>query len=228
VQAARLSTADSIESPPLPPEPATDTIRRGWHVPVLIASCLLAVGLAAGGWIVSSILKRHPPKRPIAGAQAIADSSKPTPSTKPNEPILLAPASAGVVFCGAETAVLSGELKVQVAAHGEALGWWNTEQDEAAWSFRVLKPGFFRAEVTYSASDEAAGAALTLHLNDRVRRLSLRSTGGLEHFETDSLTMAIERSGRQRLAIRCGPAETGQRLLVRGVRFVPMGADVAP
>ena len=104
----------------------------------------------------------------------------------------------------------------------------NSVGDEASWEFRVEKPGFFKAELTYATKDGTQETDLELRIGERVKRCTLRSSGGLEQFVSDAVTVAVPQSGKQSLKIRCRSGPPSDSLVLRNIRFIPIGANVTP
>jgi len=196
--------------------------RLNGHRPLLIGACVVAIGLAAGGWVLS----RH--KLPNGEATKASVPPAKSPKSQAAEQPVVAADSSGGYECLPREAKLSGDLEVMATAEGDMLGPWNAVGDAAVWNLRVARPGFFQAQVTYAGTAAAEESELEIRIGSRARRLSLRGTGGLERFETDSLTIAIERSGSQTLAIRTPAPQRGAWLRVRSVRLLPIGANPTP
>jgi hypothetical protein len=224
-QAPRPVTQAPAAPPQAPPSPVRAAAKptAGWQVPLLVGACVLAIGLATGGFGLSR-LNRPDEGRASQPKQGRAKSVKPQTSQGP----IVTVDSEGGYECLAGLAVLTGELDRFASAGGDTLGPWNAADDEAAWRVQVVRPGFFQAQVTYAGTAAAEGTALEIRVGNRARRLSLRDTGGLSQFETDSLTVALERNGLQSIALRVLSPKSGEWLRLRSIRLVPLGSDGEP
>jgi hypothetical protein len=143
------------------------------------------------------------------------------PEPPPRKAIVLLQEGSGEVFFSPATATLSGAVQLETAGTEELLANWTTADDAAEWHFKLVKPGFFRAEVTYAAIPEAAGAGLELAIGERTKTLDLRPTGGLTQFITDAETVVVSSTGEQTLTLRPVRQPAGAWLVVRSVRLIP-------
>jgi hypothetical protein len=230
LQAARRSQAAALHPEPPPvatpaaqPDAATPHERSRFNVSLAITLSVVALGLAAGVWAMSQHLARA----------RNAAQPKPSPVVKPKSreaarPPLIRAGLDGLLICRADNALLSGGVTLVRTASGPALEGWNSPTDEARWALALERPGFYQAEIDYAATQAAEDLALELRLGERTRLLSLRPTGGLDVFESDVLTVAIERRGEHSLSLRASQAQPGPWLRLRSVRLVPMGADAQP
>jgi hypothetical protein len=133
----------------------------------------------------------------------------------------------GELLFAPQTAALSGDVEVEMISGSEALTHWASPDDEAGWRFRVQQPGFFQAELTYATSTDN-DAELELRIDGRIKVCSLRTSGGLDQFVSDTYTVAVPQSGEHSFAIRPRARASGKWLVLRSVRFIPVGANVIP
>lgn len=123
------------------------------------------------------------------------------------------------------TAVVAGGVTVVPIGGDEVLDFWSSEGDEAAWVFKLLRPGFFQLELTYAALDDAGETEITAFLDEeKVATYTLRPTGDLNRWQTQRHTVAVPSSGRHALVLHLeGPVEAGAFRL-RQVSLVAVGS----
>jgi hypothetical protein len=131
------------------------------------------------------------------------------------------------VLFSAATARLTGGVELQVQGTEEVLAHWTTPEDSAAWRFRLVKPGFFQAELTYATSG-AEGGELELVIGERAKTCQLRPTNGLNQYRSDTFTVAIPSGGEYTLVVRPVRQPASDWLILKTVRFVPVGGDLPP
>jgi hypothetical protein len=202
---------------------------RPWQPLLLIASLLVAASLAAGGWALGRWRSHVIPTG--AGSSTAQKPSLPSsiaPVGKPSaEKPIAAPDARGWVQLDLTSATLIKNVKRTDGGSGKALVGWSSRQDKAVWQFRAHRPGFFNAELTYATGDTAAEAELELHVGDRKRLCSLRSSGGLDQFITDEYPMAVPTSGVHQLTIQPHSDLPGEWFVLRSVRLIPTKTDKA-
>ena len=123
------------------------------------------------------------------------------------------------------TAALFGNVTLKPTGGDELLDGWAQPGDQAQWTFRLLRPGFFRLELTYAAVDEAGETVFEALIDDAaVKSFALRPTGNLDQSKTAQQTIAVTAGGEHSLAIRLhDPVDSGS-LVLSGVRLVPVAA----
>ena len=189
-------------------------------VPLLVLAAVVAWGLGRPYFLGDGGVELEQ-----AGANADGDSETAVappikPKPQPRKIVLLQEGSGEVVFSPA-TATLSGAVELEVNGTEELLTSWTTAEDAAQWQFKLVKPGFFEAQVVYATVPEAAGAALELIIGERATPINLRSSGGLDQFITDTETVVVSNTGEQSLIIRPKGQPAGHWLVLRSVRFIP-------
>jgi len=138
--------------------------------------------------------------------------------------IVIGPERNGDIVFTARLAELSGDLTREEIGGGEALVF-HASGDKASWEFRVEKPGYFKAELMYSLKDGTEDVELELVIGERVKRCSLRSSGSLDRFHSDTVTIAVPQSGNQRLIVRA-PKTATDGLGLKEIRFMPISAKL--
>ena len=217
----------------VPPEPVAPV---AWWRPLamMIGATLLVLAAVIGFGLGKPYLDK---------AFAAADSgtteagdvepAQPPPEPPPPEPpppktiVLLQEGSGEVVFSPA-TAKLSGAVELKVEGTEELLANWTTTEDAAEWRFKLVKPGFFEAEVVYATAAEPAGARLELVIGERTNTIALRPSGGTDQFVTDSETLFVSSTAEQTLVVRPIRQPDGNWLVLRSVRLIPAERTSAP
>jgi hypothetical protein len=208
-------------------EPAPEEVRPvPWWRPLAVAVGVPVLLLAAViGWAVGKpyfdASFGNPVTVPTEGAAGENEQPQPPPEPPPPKAIVLLQEGSGEVVFSPATAALSGAVELQVAGTGEVLTSWTGPGDSAEWRFKLVKPGFFQAEVVYAMTAEAAGTPLELTIGERTNAIELRSSGGLEQFLTDTKPVLVATSGEQTLTIRPAAQHPGNWLILRSVRLIP-------
>lgn len=175
--------------------------------------------------------------QPLASNRGGSDatSAETNPSENPSDDAPSLPQTPGVVVMQeasrdvhltAATAALAGNVQLTPTGSDEMLTGWTATGDAAAWSFKLQRPGFFRLELHYSASDEAAGRELATTIDDNpAKNWAVIPTGGLTSFKTQQQAVAITTSGLHTLTIRLADDVIPQSLSISEVRLVSIGAS---
>lgn len=121
------------------------------------------------------------------------------------------------------TAILTGNVKLKPIGGDELLDNWSQEGDQAQWTFKLLRPGFFRMDLTYAALDEAGETTITALLDEaELETLTLRPTGNLEMWRAEQNTIPITTGGEHTLAVRLDSPVAAGSLVLKGVRLAPV------
>ena len=195
-----------------------------WRPLVVLIGIPLVVLAAVIAWGVSRPYFEGPPIELSEGSAetVVGEDPAPEPPSQPqSKPIVLMQEGSGEVVFSSPTAALTGAVELKVAGTEEVLTNWSTAEDAAEWHFKVVKPGFFQAEIVYATVPEATGAGLELVVDERVTKVDLRASGGLDHFITDTETVLVSSTAEQTLTIRPLGQPAGHWLILRSVRFIP-------
>jgi hypothetical protein len=189
-------------------------------VPLLVLAAVVAWGVGKPYFLSDGESESD---QLAASASGDDEAASPTP-VKPEPPkkkiVLLQEGSGEVAFSPA-TATLSGTVELQVNGTEELLTNWTTAEDAAEWHFKLVKPGFFEAEIVYATIPEAGGAALELVIGERTTTINLRPSGGLDQFINDSKQLVVQTNGEHTLIVRPKAQPAGNWLVLRSVRFIP-------
>jgi hypothetical protein len=205
-----------------PPEPATPV---AWWRPLamMIGVTLLVLAAVIGFGLGKPYLDRAFAAADSGTTTAGDDNASPQPPPAPPPPetiVLLQEGSGEVVFSPA-TAKLRGAVELQVDGTDEVLANWTTPEDAAEWHFKLVKPGFFEAEVEYATAAEPAGAQLELAIGERSAIVALRSSGGADQLISDRDTVFVSSTAEQTLVVRPLRQPEGDWLVLRRVRLIP-------
>ena len=124
----------------------------------------------------------------------------------------------------ATVATLHGEtIQCQVQGlEGQIVNWTNPD-DWISWKFKVIKPGFFRAYVSYAATAEANQGTYFLQVNDEAEVLcTVTSPEGTAN-RTDEYTLVVRKGGVHRLSVKAGNKPGAELLVLKSIRLVPVG-----
>jgi hypothetical protein len=80
----------------------------------------------------------------------------------------------------------------------------------------------------YATAIEPGGAALEATVTGQSKTCDLRSTGGRDVFLADTFTIAIPKSGEHTLVLRPVQHPSGDWLILKSVRLIPIGAPAPP
>jgi hypothetical protein len=208
----------TAEAPPQPAAPVA------WWRPLamMIGATLLVLAAVMGFGLGKPYLDKAFAAADSATTTA-GDDTPPQPPPEPPPPrtiVLLQEGSGEVVFSPA-TARLSGAVELQVDGTDELLANWTTADDAAEWRFKLVKPGFFEAEVVYATVEAPDGARLELAIGERTTEVELRNSLGADLFLTDSETVFVSSTAEQTLVVRPIRQPDGNWLVLRSVRLIP-------
>ncbi len=228
----------SVAPPPIArPSPASDPLAEAAHPgsaapwgTILLAITALAlvvvvVALGCAVWWQ----RMNPPTAHAAlpvVPEPVAPPSEPEPT--PDERTVQLQEGSGEVTLTAATAQLDGNVELRHAGTTAVLGPWTSPEAAARWRFRLIQPGFFRAELKYASAAEATGAEVTISAGASTKTIALRSSGGLDQFIADTVTLAIPSGGQHDLLLTLPETLAGDWLLVESVRLIPVGGATPP
>lgn len=241
LQTAGISPAPLLAAPPIqpprPPDPRqpvapateepVETIEVAppapWWRPIatmLAAALAVLAGVAAWGIVKS----QWQTPAPVASAP-VEPPPKPEPQPPAPEPVVQFQEASGEVNLAPSTALLQGTVKLRTAGLSESLAGFGTPEDQAQWHFRLIEPGFFQLELTYATAADVADARLVAAIGEDSKICELRSTGGLDQLLTDSYTLAVPKGGEHSLVLRAAETQTGDWLVLKSVRLLPVGRE---
>jgi hypothetical protein len=128
----------------------------------------------------------------------------------------------GSLLFSAADAVIHGETATlgTVAGRGVITNW-RSQDDWAAWDFRVERPAMFHVELVYAAA-AGHGGRFSVAIGDTVKEASVRDSGGPDVFAPHEIGyMTVRRAGRYRLELRAIQQPAGQLMDLRSIRLTP-------
>ena len=202
-----------------------------WWVPVVSLVGLAILFLAATiawGVLQDSLASRNLPSASNSQMPGEESDSAITKKAGPvAKPIVLFQEGSGEVNFSPAVAERSGSVELQTIDLDETLVNWSDADSAARWHFRLVTPGFFKAEVTYATSAEANGGQLELTVGDKSATCNLRSTGDPNRFVTDTCTIAIPTSGEHSLVARSAGPQS-KWFVLKAIRFIPVSGITTP
>src|SRR4051794_28744392 len=117
----------------------------GWQPLLLVVAFLLAISLAAGGWLLGR--SRWQMRREETQAGSIPSSSANADGNAQMEKPTAAPDASGDITLDLSLARRAGELKTTEVDGQSALIGWSSPDDTATWQFQAARSGFYRAEL---------------------------------------------------------------------------------
>lgn len=123
-------------------------------------------------------------------------------------------------------AALVGATSLKIDISENVLSGWTSADDAAIWKFKLLRPGFFKLELSYAAAHEGEDLGLELLLDEEEpRKFLLASTGGADKFMAVSHTIVVKASGPHTIAIRPTAAVPEDSLVIKSLRLIPVGGQ---
>jgi hypothetical protein len=144
----------------------------------------------------------------------------PEPEPPPAAVTLIEPSAEGLLTFTAESATLQGSLKLESRGGTQTAVNWQSPEEALAWEFRAKKPGVYRVEISYAAPD-AAGGRYEITVGDKVARREIRSDAKPEVFVTDTVRIAVTKSGRNTLVLRSVEVRGKDLFAFKSLTLVP-------
>jgi hypothetical protein len=191
-------------------------------VPALVLVAVVVWGAASAYYGAAA---KASAKRAAAEAAEKARRETPPPQPEPKAIVVLQEGSGAVLLTPA-TAGRHGDIEIGVSGTEEVLIDWTSPDAYAEWRFKLVKPGFFNAEVTYATAEGAQGAELELAIGEQQWPLSLTATGALNQFTTDVEKIVVRKSGENTITVRPGKHPEDDWLVLKSVRLVPVALPV--
>jgi putative heme-binding domain-containing protein len=117
------------------------------------------------------------------GLKAMADLvaflqsiGRPPKAVAGNTPALVKPGADGVLHLRASDCEIHGEA-ITFEPEFKNLGMWHGENDHAAWSIEIAKPGRYRVEITYACDNASAGNTLMIQSGEAKVEFRVAGTG---------------------------------------------------
>ena len=185
----------------------------------------IAILLIAGGvWGASRYF--FPPDE---GTEIVGEEPETKPETPPDpaaKATVVLQEGSGELSLPPSAAALAGATSLKIAISENVLGGWTSAEDAATWKFKLLRPGFFKLDLTYANAHEGADIGLEMLLDDeQFPKLHLPPTGGADKFETVSHTIVVKASGTHTFTIHPAAAVPEDSLIIKSLRLIPVGGQ---
>jgi hypothetical protein len=214
----RSVTIDSRHQPATPEEIARPS--PWWRPLVSLLAMAIFVLAAAIGWGI------YQSTRPPSAVQVPEVSSPPPePEIEPEplpQAVVQMQEGSGEVNLAPATAVLQGKIELRPAGTQEVLAGFTSADAAAQWVYRLVLPGFFDLELQYATAPGIENAELTAEVAGQAKLLTLRSTGSLDQFHTDTFTIAVPKNGQHQLLLKPAAPLAGEGLILKSVRLIPV------
>jgi hypothetical protein len=224
--ASRLPTLeiDSGESDEHEPDSQFAEPGPWWRPMVGLVGAALLVLAGVTVWAITAGLNR-PSASAVVNLPESPDDLPPDPS--PPEPLAIVQQqeASGEIRLALTTAELTGGVELVEADAGPELRNWQAEDARSTWQIALVEPGFFQVELVYATTAGIADSSLQVTVGEQTKRCSLRDSGGLDTFLTDSYTIALRKSGKHTLVLESSTLPAAGDLVVRSVRLVPVGGS---
>lgn len=178
------------------------------RLPMVVFMVLLVVfGIVTGIWIATEIRNRQEipqarPSAPLEQPEHTANAAGSVEAEKTDSPgsstVIMQEASGFIVF-PLSVAMLSGSVAVESRDVGDFLVGWKSEDDEAAWQFKVVRlpsQGIFRVRIAYFAPRSISNAQYILAIDDEEQIHDIRA---YDRVMEDEFYIAIKGAGEHRL-----------------------------
>lgn len=206
--------------------PADELVEPGpWWRPVIGWVCVALVALAAvTSWAIGTGLNRQLSPVEISQPESPVEPPEKPPSPD-NSAVVQQQEASGEIHLTLTTAELSGGVELIETDAGPALHNWSAEGARSSWTIALVEPGFFQLELVYATTAGVEESSLLAAIGEQEKRCSLRDSGGLDNFLTDTYTIALPKSGRHWLVLRPAALPAGGDIVVRSVRLIPVGGS---
>jgi putative heme-binding domain-containing protein len=140
-----------------------------------------------------------------------------------NQPAVVKPAADGTVHLRAGTCEIYGN-EIKIYDKHQCLGWWNSPEDRAVWTFDAPRAGRYAVALDYSCDDKSAGQPYVVEAAGDRFEGRVASTGSWDVYRQEKLGEIRVEPGLHRLVVRSGgPIRKGSYLIdLKAVRLQPL------
>lgn len=117
-----------------------------------------------------------------------------------NEPRVIEQAEDGTIRLPATAAEIYGDTLVFEPEH-ENLGYWQSPNDRASWTFVVDRPGIYNVSMEWACPDDHAGGAFLVQVDGNRRRNLVSTTGGWSNYDAIFIDEKVLEPGTHRLEL---------------------------
>jgi hypothetical protein len=138
-----------------------------------------------------------------------------------NQPELVRPeALRGEFWLLASQAEIYGSTLVFEPQYGN-LGYWQSADDHAVWSFEVERPGRYTVSIDYACADETAGHLFVVETAGQRLGGKASGTGNWDTYRQVQLGHVELEAGRRQITVRAEPGLAGFLFDLKAVRLQP-------
>jgi hypothetical protein len=130
----------------------------------------------------------------------------------------------GELACLASNAEIFGTT-LRIEEINGALGWWNSDDDRAAWELEVAHPGRYNVLVEFSCNNEAAGNDYAIEAAGQTIQHRVDSTGDWNVYHRIDVGVLDLPPGRVRLTVRPDSPIRDALMDLKSVTLRPEGVD---
>ncbi|HWB09938.1 MAG TPA: PVC-type heme-binding CxxCH protein [Pirellulales bacterium] len=139
-----------------------------------------------------------------------------------NEPKLVRPEGLrGELWLLAKDCEIYGKTLVFEVQYGN-LGYWQSDDDHAAWSFEIVRPGRYDLSLDYACDDGAAGQAVAVDIAGQRLTSKVPGTGNWDSYRQLQLGQVELAAGVQPLVVRPDGRLAGPLIDLKSVRLRPV------
>jgi putative membrane-bound dehydrogenase-like protein len=120
-----------------------------------------------------------------------------------NKPELVKPEAKGELRLLAGNCEIFGN-EIHIEEKQQCLGWWNSLDDRAVWTFELPRPGRYAVWLDWACDDTSAGHAYALEVEGQSLRGRVSSTGSWETYRQEKIGEIRLRAGMSQLIFHAG------------------------
>jgi putative membrane-bound dehydrogenase-like protein len=141
-----------------------------------------------------------------------------------NKPEVVRSAADGTLRLPVSACEIYGTTVVLEKQYGN-LGYWSSEDDHAAWTVEVARPGKYAVWLDYACDDGSAGNAFVVQAGAERLTGKVASTGTWDDYKQAKVGDIALVAGQQRVVFRSAGKIAGALIDLRGIKLVPAGRD---
>ena len=156
------------------------------------------------------------------GQQKEETTEKKDSSTDLSTEVVVNQEGTGEIGLAATVATLHGKtIRCEVNGLEGQIASWTDPQDWVSWKFKILKPGYFRVDVTYAADQDAHQGTYRIQIDEEPsKECDVESPTGTAD-RTDEYFFFINRSGTHVLSVKAGNKPGKELMVLKSIRLRP-------
>ena len=212
-----------------PPSEEEESTPKGSRLRIVAIMAIGVLLIAGGIWGASRYFFPPVENTDIVNNPEGSGGEEPKPETPPDpaaKATVVLQEGSGELSLPPSAAALTGATSLKIAISENVLSGWTSADDAATWKFKLLRPGFFKLDLTYANARDGEDIGLEMLLGDeQFPKLHLPPTGGADKFETISHTIVVKASGSHTFTIRPAAAVPEGSLIIKSLRLIPVGGQ---